>query len=208
MMRKINHEETMDEITHSYTLFAGHRQLAHGALNAVVLRARKAMEEGKQERFALYDDATGRRLDVDLHGSEEDVIARLAEHPQVPKEVSSTLQKSGPGRPRLGVVSREVSLLPRHWEWLSTQRGGASATIRRLVDEARRNENGRDIIRRTQEAVDRFLWDMAGDFPHFEEVTRALYARDLPRLTTLIEEWPDDVRDYVLGRVAGLANAE
>ncbi|MFY0534142.1 DUF2239 family protein [Nannocystis pusilla] len=43
--------------------------------------------------------------------------------------------RTGPGRPKLGVVSREVSLLPRHWEWLERQPSGSR---RRCADSSRR----------------------------------------------------------------------
>ena len=84
----------------------------------------------------------------------------------------------GPGRPKLGVVAREITLLPRHWDWLAQQKGGASVAIRKLVDEARRvNEDG-DRIRLAQEAAYRFMSAMAGNRPHYEEAIRALFAAD------------------------------
>jgi hypothetical protein len=102
----------------------------------------------------------------------------------------------GPGRPKLGVVAREVTLLPRHWEWLNRQRGGASVALRRLVDEARHADGGADRRRAAQEAAYRFMSAMAGNREHFEEATRALFAGDAARFTHLIATWPKDIRDH------------
>ena len=85
----------------------------------------------------------------------------------------------GPGRPKLGVVAREITLLPRHWEWLAQQTGGASVAIRKLVDEARRATATTAIASASaQEAAYRFMSAMAGNLPHFEEAIRALFADD------------------------------
>ena len=94
------------------------------------------------------------------------------------------------------MVAREITLLPRHWDWLAQQKGGASVAIRKLVDEARRNNEGSDRIRLAQEAAYRFMSTMAGNRPHFEEAIRALFANDAPRFEQLIAEWPADVRDH------------
>jgi hypothetical protein len=102
----------------------------------------------------------------------------------------------GPGRPRLGVVAREVTLLPRHWEWLGEQPGGASAALRRIVDEARRGSHDKDRVRKAQEAAYRFLSAMAGDLPGFEEANRALFAGDAARFEREVAGWPSDVRDH------------
>jgi len=97
-------------------------------------------------------------------------------------------------RPRLGVVAREITLLPRHWEWLAEQPGGASATLRRLVEDARRSEQ--DRARRAGEALDRFMQAMAGDLPHYEEASRAYWRGERDRFDQLVETWPADVRDH------------
>jgi len=101
--------------------------------------------------------------------------------------------RAGPGRPRLGVVGREVSLLPRHWDWLEAQPGGASAALRRLVDEARKRDPAQQRIRQAIEAAYRFMTALAGDRPGYEEATRALYAGDRARFASLIAAWPPDV---------------
>ncbi len=98
----------------------------------------------------------------------------------------------------------EVTLLARHWDWLAKQPGGASATLRKLVEEARRASLGTDAIRASQERAYRFMAAMAGNLPNFEEATRALFANKGPRFSALISDCPDDVRDYAaaLGRTS------
>jgi uncharacterized protein len=135
----------------------------------------------------IFDDATGKQVDFDLRGNEAQVLARALPG-----------QRTGPGRPKLGVVSREISLLPRHWEWLEEQPNGASAALRRLVDEARRREQGRQRVRLALDAAARFMSAMAGNLPGFEEATRALYAKDRSQLESLTSKWPRDVRKHML----------
>jgi uncharacterized protein len=127
------------------------------------------------------------RVHFDLRGRLEEVLARVLP-PAAP---------TGPGRPKLGVVAREVSLLPRHWEWLEEQPNGASAALRRLVDEARKTEPEQQRRRRAQDALSRILTALAGDLPNYEEATRALYAADRARFDTLIAKWPADIRRYL-----------
>lgn len=98
------------------------------------------------------------------------------------------------GRPKLGVVSREVTLLPRHWDWLSRQRGGASAALRRLVDDARKAQESSDQTRQRQEAAHKFMTAMAGDLPNFEEALRSLYRGDAQSFDQFVRKWPDDIR--------------
>jgi hypothetical protein len=98
----------------------------------------------------------------------------------------------------LGVVAREVTLLPRHWEWLNGQPGGASVALRKLVEEARRVNEGRDRERRAQEAAYKFMSAMAGNLPGFEEAIRALFAKDQERLEEWIRGWPEDIRAHVV----------
>lgn len=137
----------------------------------------------------LFEDDTGRQIDFDLRGTAQEVLARYA-----PRAVA----RPGPGRPKLGVISREVSLLPRHWEWLEQEPQGISAAIRRLVDEARRREPDKQRARRAREAAAKFMWGMAGDLPGFEEASRALYAKDGAKLRALIAKWPKDIRSHVV----------
>ena len=94
------------------------------------------------------------------------------------------------------MVAREVTLLPRHWDWLGTQPGGASVALRKLVEEARRVNADKDRLRQSQEAAYRFMSPMAGHLPGFEEATRALFAPDAARFHALIAPWPNDVREH------------
>ena len=139
--------------------------------------------------FLIFDDATGSQVDLDTRGTLEEISTRY------PDEASEPRSR---GRPRLGVIGREVTLLPRHWDWLSSQPGGASVALRKLVDEARRTRGDRDRIRTAQEATYRFISAIAGNLPGFEEATRALFAYDRRRLGDLIAGWPEDVRDYAI----------
>jgi hypothetical protein len=175
------------------TAFAGPRRIASGPLAEVALAVKRAVEGGEAAPVLVFDDGTSRPVEIDLRGSETEMLARLA--PAVP-EVPAPAAPRGPGRPRLGVVAREVTLLPRHWEWLAQQPGGASVTLRRLVEEARRGGEGRDRLRLAQEAAYRFIAAMAGDLPGFEEASRALFAHDQDRFDALNAAWPADIRDH------------
>jgi hypothetical protein len=140
----------------------------------------------------VFDDGTSQQVELDLRGSVEDVLRRL------PKEDTAAVEKSGPGRPKLGVISREIGLLPRHWEWLALQPGGASVTLRRLVDEARKQNRTKDAMRQSQNAAYKFMSAMAGDLPHFEEASRAFFAKKRDLFETLCAAWPQDVREHIL----------
>jgi len=169
---------------------------------------KEAHDGGSSDRLVVYDDETSEIIELDLRGSVDDVVARLPHHPilsQQQKAEQTTeradvqpaptgARQAGPGRPKLGVVSREVSLLPRHWAWLAKQSGGASAALRRLVEEARKGSMEKDRRAELQQAVHRFLWDMAGNLTGFEEVSRAFYAGDFEKVRALISDWPPDVR--------------
>lgn len=184
-----------DEADH-YTAFLGTRLLASGTKREVIL-AVKSHHDAGGDPVLVFDDATGRQIDFDLRGTPEEVLARA--EPQ---------RRAGPGRPKLGVVSREVSLLPRHWEWLEQQPSGASAALRRLVDEARKREPDRVRARLAREAAGRFMWAIAGDLPAFEDASRALYAADRERLHQLVRRWPRDVRVHLLALADEAARLE
>jgi hypothetical protein len=164
-------------------VFAGPRLAARGDL-AKVARAAHALGD---ESFVVFDEATGRALDLDVRGTAEEVLARLG----------PPASKPARGRPKLGVTAREVTLLPRHWDWLATQPGGASAALRRLVDQARRVSGAADEVRHAQEVTYRVMTTLAGDLPHYEEATRALFANDRARFNLLTSGWPGDIGDYV-----------
>lgn len=177
------------------TAFEGDRLLASGPLVEVALAVESAV--GREAVILTFDDATGRVVDLDLRGTKEEIIARLGqgaplEAPPPPGE------PRGRGRPRLGVVAREVTLLPRHWEWLALQPGGASVTLRKLVDGARREDAEKGRTRAAQEAAYRFMSAMAGDLPGFEDAIRALFAQDRARFEARMEQWPPDIRAYAI----------
>jgi len=171
-----------------YSVFDGTKQVASGFLETVLPVLKEHFERDPGGTLLVFDDQTGRQVDFDLRGPLSEVLARAL--PEKPR--------AGPGRPRLGVTSREISLLPRHWEWLERQPNGASATIRRLIEQERRRDPGDQRTREAIEAAGRFLAAIAGNFPHYEEATRALYARDRKRFEDLIRDWPRDVRIHAL----------
>jgi hypothetical protein len=180
----------------AYIAFEGQRRIGSGNLRDVACAARAALERRNDASILVFDGKTSAVVDIDLRGSVDDVLARIppAETPAAGDDTA--VAPRGPGRPKLGVVAREVTLLPRHWDWLAQQKGGASVAIRKLVDEARwANEDG-DRARLAQEAAYRFMSTMAGDRPHYEEAIRALFANDRDRFEKLIAEWPADIRDH------------
>lgn len=166
-------------------VFAGDRLIARGAPRAVLPAMKAAAEAG--ETVLAFDLATGRTVEFDLRGDLETALARL---PQAQSEA-----KKRPGRPKLGVTAREVTLLPRHWDWLSSQPGGASATLRKMVETAMREAEGPDRIRRAREATYRFMTTMAGDLPNYEEAVRTLFVGDQTAFDAAVTDWPSGVRD-------------
>ncbi|HEY6346679.1 MAG TPA: DUF2239 family protein [Bryobacteraceae bacterium] len=174
----------------AYTAFHGFQGVSAGTAEelAVFLRTRP------QGEILVFDDATGTQVDLDVRAPAR---TELVSTELVSTELAA-VEPRGRGRPRLGVVAKEVTLLPRHWDWLSLQPGGASVALRRLVDEARRTSGDRDRIRAAQEAAYRFMSAIAGNLPGFEEATRALFAYDRRRFAQLIAAWPDDMREYAV----------
>ena len=182
----------------TFTAFQGHRRLASGPAGEVALVV-KRIAPPPDEPIIIFEDSTGRPIDFDLRGGDREVLARVAK--LVPPPVEETAPPSEPrgrGRPKLGVVAREVTLLPRHWEWLNAQPGGASVALRKLVDEARRVSGDKDRERQARDAAYHFMSTMAGDRPGFEEASRALFAGDQRRFTELIANWPVDIRDHIV----------
>lgn len=180
------------------TAFAGTRRIASGELRHVALMAQQASQAGEHP-VLVFDDRTSRVVDVDLRGTSAELLKRLNDAPTLlgdgHGEVAGPVRR-GPGRPKLGVVAREVTLLPRHWQWLAAQPGGASVALRRLVEDARKANAGQDRRRAAQESAYRFMSAMAGDLPGFEEATRALFAGDAHAFEDHVAAWPDDVRDH------------
>jgi hypothetical protein len=166
------------------------------------LSVKQAVEGGAAGPVLIFDDSTGRSVDIDMRNVYVEAARTVGpEHP-APAEANAGGPR-GRGRPKLGVVPREVTLLPRHWEWLATQPGGASVALRKLVEEARRAHGEKDRRRLAHERAYHFMSAMAGDMPGFEEATRALFANDESRMKTLIAAWPDDVRDHAIALAFG-----
>jgi hypothetical protein len=171
----------------SVTAFAGSRRIACGPLAEVLAAIKAAADAG--EAVLVFDDATARPVDLDLRGDLSDAVSRLPGS-----------EVRGPGRPKLGVVAREVTLLPRHWDWLASQPGGASVALRKLVEAAARSPLAEKRL--AQEVTYRFMMAMAGDLPGLEEANRALFAADKARFEQETETWPPDIRDYALRQAA------
>jgi hypothetical protein len=184
----------------AYIAFAGDRRIASGDLRDIARSAKRTLDLHGDAQVLIFDGKTSGPVEIDFRGSIDDVLARLprSEAPAADEDTAATAPR-GPGRPKLGVIAREVTLLPRHWDWLTQQKGGASVAIRKLVEEARRNSEDGDRIRLAQEAAYRFMSAMAGNRPRYEEAIRALFGNDPGRFGKLIAEWPADVRDHALG---------
>jgi uncharacterized protein len=179
-----------------FTAFEGQRRLVSGTLAEVALGVKRAGQATSP--IIIFSDATGRSLDLDLRGTDDEIVARLPGTAPVPEPETQATEPRGRGRPKLGVVAREVTLLPRHWEWLNNQPGGASVALRKLVDEARRANGDRDRLRAARDAAYHFMSTMAGNLKDFEEASRALFADDSRRFAGLIADWPTDIRDHIV----------
>lgn len=171
----------------SCTVFQDFRKVASGTPPQVAIFLKDTTQGGG---FLVFDNETGRQIDLDTRGTPEEILVRYTEQ--------TAPEPRGRGRPRLGVVAREVTLLPRHWDWLGLQPGGASVALRKLVEEARRASGDRDRVRAAQDAAYLFISAIAGNLPGFEEAARALFAYDRRRFADLIAGWPEDVRDYAI----------
>jgi hypothetical protein len=180
-----------------FTAFEGQQRLISGSLADVALAVKKVSDRAPSAPILIFDDQTGRTIDLDLRGSDRDVLGRLPQAGPAPAD-PPTGEPRGRGRPKLGVVAREVTLLPRHWEWLGAQPGGASVALRKLVDQARRDNGDRDRHRAARDAAYHFMSAIAGNLPDFEEAIRALFADDQRRLVALIAPWPRDIRDHAV----------
>jgi uncharacterized protein len=183
-------------LTATCTAFVGLRQLASGPPLHVALAVKAVLGRNAGHSVLVFDDATGGLIDFDLRGTPAEIAARI-EQPK-PK---------GPGRPKLGVVAREVTLLPRHWDWLNAQPGGASVALRKLVDAARGTHAQFERRHLAQQSTDRFILAMAGDEPGYEEAARALYSGDRARFEACIGGWAADVRRHALELAAAAFNA-
>lgn len=189
---------------HQYVAaFAGMRKIAHGPLIDVALAVKAASALADNAMILIFDDTSGKVLDLDLRGSDAEIVERLTGQEDRPTAGDRSRPRAdetprGRGRPKLGVVPREVTLLPRHWDWLSAQPGGASQVLRRLVDQARQADGGRTGAKLARERAYGFMSALAGDLPGFEEAARALFRGDTAKLTLEMAAWPEDVRGHVL----------
>jgi len=177
------------------TAFSGPQRIASGELRHVAMKAKQAYDLHPERPVLVFDDADGRTVELPLELPAADLLRLLAQ-PQLAASTDTAPLPRRPGRPKLGVVAREITLLPRHWDWLAAQPGGASVALRRLVEDARKVSSGDDRRRAAQEATFRFMQAMAGDQPGFEEASRALFAGDVARFEEHVARWADDVRDH------------
>lgn len=178
----------------TYTAFLKDKLIISGSLSDVVLKI-KNNKFADGEGVLIFSDDTGKTMDFNFQGTKQDVLKRLEVF--VSNEDDDSTAITGPGRPKLGVISREVSLLPRHWEWLANQPGGASATLRLLVEEAKKKSQNTPTVKQVQERVYKVMSVLAGDLQGYEEALRALYKKDTATLFSYIEQWPKDIQKYL-----------
>lgn len=194
----------------SCTAFVGTKRIASGDLAQVARKAKAVWDRDRWAQVLIFDDVTSNLIEVDFRGTANEVVGRIEKGANVvafSESANPEADPRRPGRPKLGVVPREVTLLPRHWDWLATQPGGASVALRKLVEQARIDNQGRDRRRRAQEAAYRFLSAMAGNEPGFEEAIRALFAVKPKSFAEIIDHWPRDVREHAK-KLAAAAFAE
>lgn len=187
----------------TYSAFYEEKRIAQGDILEVARKVHRHLDKNPRASVFIFDNMTSAQIEVDFRGNEETMLQRLKAQLD-PKTETAT----GPGRPKLGVVSREISLLPQHWEWLASQSGGASATLRKLVDSAQKQNRKKDETRKTQEAVYKFMQALAGDLPLYEEALRALYANNGVLFRTLVAPWPKDIRKHTLDLAESLFDPE
>jgi uncharacterized protein len=182
----------------TFTAFAGPRRIDNGRLAAVAASVKRAMDAGETGEILIFDESNARTIEIDFRGSLDDVSNSVARASAAIAELAGPHEepRRGPGRPRLGVVAREVTLLPRHWQWLARQPGGASVALRRLVEEASKDRSGRERRRLAQEAAYRFMSSLAGNRAHYEEAVRALCAGSAHSFAEIVAQWPKDIADY------------
>ena len=188
----------MDE-TDTYVAFYGNQQVAVGELTDMLTKTTIFLKEKQTtgtdtEPLLIFNEQNGSQIDFDFRGSLEEILERA-----LPKQ-----KKRRAGRPKLGVISREITLLPRHWEWLESQTKSASASLRLLVEEAMKREGGEAKIKKNIAVTDRIMMVMAGNLTYFEEASRALNARNVERFEECVSTWPDDIKIYLLKRVRSL----
>ncbi|MCH7331632.1 DUF2239 family protein [Acinetobacter modestus] len=170
----------------TYTAFLNEQCLASGLLADVAIAIQQHANQSNST-ILIFNDQTGRQIDLDLSGSEQNIQQRYAE-PEMVKKV---------GRPKLGVISREITLQQKHWDWLDQQSSSASAVIRKLIDKELNDPNSESNRMLAKQATDRFMSAMLGNMPNYEEATRALYQGDREVFLDLIRDYPKDIKEYL-----------
>lgn len=176
----------------TYTAFEGTQMIAQGSLETVALEVKKKTKSNKKTEPLIFSDRSGKQIDLDLSGTDQDTLERLKVYSQ-----KSVPAHTGAGRPKLGVIPREISLLPQHWEWLLNQESSPSGMIRKLIDEKNAAQL-RDQVKSSQESTYKFLSAIAGDLPNYEEVIRYLYRKDKKQFQSLMAGWPKDLSKHAL----------
>ncbi len=173
------------------TAFAGTQRLATGHLTFVAQAVKSSLENGDKREIVIFDNHTSEVIEVDFRGSQEEVAKQFS--PAAGEKESEPAPTKSRGRPKLGVVAKEITLLPRHWDWLNQQPASVSATLRKLVEQASRQNQQAANARQAQDIVYRFINVVASHLNEYEEALRALYAKDGDKFQQLIREWPADV---------------
>lgn len=191
--------------------FNGPTRVSAGARIDVALAVKQAIDRDETAQILIFDETTSRPVEFDLRGTLDDVRQRLVDAvdetarpdtpgPETARPATASPETDDrpkrPGRPKLGVVGREVTLLPRHWEWLNAQPGGASVALRKLVEKARQANDRTDRQRMSRDSCYRFMSAMAGNLPNFEEASRALFAGDRDKFDEMVDFWPGDIREH------------
>lgn len=174
----------------SFVAFRDAQLLSRGPLETLLPAVFSQASQAAHE-IVFIQESSGRSVDFDWRGTIDEVLPRA--------QAQFAKGKPGRGRPKLGVQSREITLLPRHWAWLDQQKGARSAVLRRLVESAMKSSTGPNL-----DAVYGAMSTLAGDLPNFEEASRALFARDAEAFEAQIQDWPGDLREYFLARVHGV----
>lgn len=178
------------------TAFSGAKRIASGELPKVAFKTKALWDRDRWAQILIFDDVTSQPIEIDFRGTPQEVLQRIAARPATQEPSAAQTGERRAGRPKLGVVAREVTLLPRHWDWLATQPGGASVALRKLVEHARTANQSIDRRRRAQESAYRFLSAMAGNEPGFEEALRALFANKPKAFDQHSAAWPKDIRGH------------
>ena len=187
----------------AWVAFEHHQKTAAGGPATVIAAVQQRLASNPHAMPVVLDAISSERIELDWRAPLEQLLTLVpAPSPAASDGAAADEAPRGPGRPRLGVTAREVTLLPRHWEWLSRQPGGASVVLRKLVQSAMKEGSAADAKRRATDAAYRFMSIVGGDLPHYEEVSRALFAGELVRLRALVAGWPGDVSAHMLALVA------